>query len=114
MREIPEWLVFGLPWAVLITVAGAWYTVALKRATTPHPRRKVVAFYLGLLLTGVATLSPLEHYGNQALWIAFVGFLVLTMVAAPLLVLGSPLTLAFRASGPAWRKKLRAGYRGRL
>lgn len=111
MREIPELLVFGLPWVALIAIAGTWYAVALNRSTTEHPRRKVFAFYLGLFLVGVATLSPLEHYGNQALWVAFIGFLVLTMLAAPLLILGSPLTLAFRASGPAWRKRLRRGYR---
>lgn len=113
MRELPQLLVFGLPWVGLVAIAGTWYAVALQRASTPHPRRKTFAFYLGLLLVCVATLSPLEHYGNQALWVAFIGFLVLTMVAAPLILLGSPLTLAFRASGPEWRKKLRAGYRGR-
>ncbi|MDP1911680.1 MAG: cytochrome c oxidase assembly protein, partial [Hyphomicrobium sp.] len=53
--------------------------------------------------------------GAMGLFTCFLcGFLVLTMIAAPLLVMGSPLTLAFRASGPAWRKRLRAGYRGRI
>ncbi|MEP6870791.1 MAG: cytochrome c oxidase assembly protein, partial [Anaerolineaceae bacterium] len=65
----------------------------------------------GITLVGVAVLSPIEHYGNTLLWVNFTGFLILTMLAAPLILLGSPLTLAFRVSNRAWRKRLRQGYR---
>ena len=68
---------------------------------------------LGLALVFVATQSPLEHYGNQLLWADFGGMLLLTMIAPPLILLGSPLTLAFRASGPRGRARLRRLYRGR-
>ena len=112
MREFPGLIWFALPWVGAVLAAGAWYAFALRRASTPHPRRKVLCFYAGLTLVLVTTVSPLEHYGNQALWIAFAGFLVLTMVAAPLLVLGSPLTLAFRASGKSRRRTFRNIYRG--
>jgi putative membrane protein len=60
----------------------------------------------------LAVQGPLEHYGNQLLWANFTSFLLVTMVAAPLFVLATPLTLAFRVTGPAGRARLRRFYRG--
>jgi putative copper resistance protein D len=72
---------------------------------------RLVAYQLGILAVAVSVVSPLEYYGNEVLWINFVGFLVLTMMAPPLIILGQPLTLAFRVSGPTGRRRLRAAYR---
>jgi putative copper resistance protein D len=54
-----------------------------------------------------ATLSPLNHYGDQLLWANFTGFLVLTMVAAPLMLLGAPVTLFFRVADAGGRRRAR-------
>lgn len=108
----------SVPWLLAIGAAGTWYAYAFRRARVAgggrgHPPARAVAFAAGLLGVAAATVSPLEHYGNQALWVDFLGFLVLTMVAAPMLLLGAPLTLAFRRAGPAGRRRLRAAYRSR-
>lgn len=110
---------FDPVWAALLLLVGAAYLLAArwlnrKRPRLPHPRWKTGVFITGVLVVGLATLSPLERYSNQTLWINFTGFLLLTMVAAPLIVLGSPLTLALRVATPAWRARLRRAYRGRV
>ena len=111
---------FGLdaPWYGLLFLAAAFYAVAWFRVRSERPRVppgawRLAAFMLGIALIFVATQSPLEHYGNQLLWADFGGMLLLTMIAPPLILLGSPLTLAFRASGPRGRARLRRFYRGR-
>ncbi|MGI8925591.1 MAG: cytochrome c oxidase assembly protein [Tepidiformaceae bacterium] len=105
-----------LPWLAALGLAAALYGRAWVQALRPgavHPRWKAACFFAGLALVGVATVSPLEHYGNRLLWVNFTGFLLLTMLAAPLLLLGSPLTLAFRAAGPRGRAWLRRFYQRR-
>ena len=107
-----------LPWLVLLGLAATAYIRASRvagasAARSRHPRWKLGAFGAGLGAVAVAVLSPLEYYGNQFLWVNFLGFLILTMVGAPLILLGSPLTLAFRASSSVGRRRLRRFYRGR-
>lgn len=116
LAEIMRQFAWDVPWLAAFVLAGFAYALGTHRARargTAHPAWRVVAFYAGLAAAYIAVLSPLEHYGNQVLWINFAGFLVLTMMAAPLLVLSAPLTLAFRASSPPWRKRLRSLYRSR-
>ncbi len=116
--EVMAQFAFDAPWYGLLLLAAAFYAVAWVRVRSERPRvppgwGRLAAFMLGLALIFVATQSPLEHYGNQLLWVDFGGMLLLTMIAPPLLLLGSPLTLAFRASGPRGRARLRRFYRGR-
>ncbi len=113
MRDFPGLLWFTLPWLAFIALAGTWYALQL-RGARGHARWRTASFYSGLLVIAIAVLTPLEHYGNQALWVAFIGFLLLTMVAAPLLVMGAPLTLAFRAGDKQRRRTLRRLYRSRI
>ena len=116
--EVIAQFAFDAPWYGLLLAAAGFYAVAWFRVRAERPRVpprvwQLVAFMLGLALIFVATQSPLEHYGNQLLWADFAGMLLLTMIAPPLLLLGSPLTLAFRVSGPRGRARLRRLYRGR-
>lgn len=116
--EVIAQFAFDAPWyGLLLAAAGfyavAWFRVRVERPRVPPRVWQLVAFMLGLALIFVATQSPLEHYGNQLLWADFGGMLLLTMIAPPLLLLGSPLTLAFRVSGPRGRARLRRLYRGR-
>lgn len=117
--EIASQFAFDAPWYGLLLLVAAFYAVAWVRVRSERPRVppgrwQLAAFMLGLALIFVATQSPLEHYGNQLLWVDFGGMLLLTMIAPPLILLGSPLTLAFRASGPRGRARLRRLYRGRV
>jgi putative copper resistance protein D len=106
----------NLPWIAIIAATAFLYFRAVRKAwatpvRVPHPRWKAWAFGLGLALLAIGVLSPIEHYGNQVLFADFLGFLFITMLAPPLLVLGSPLTLAFRVTGPVGRRRLRRFYR---
>ena len=116
--EIMGQFAFDAPWCGLLLAAAGFYVVAWLRVRSERPRVlpsrvRLGAFLLGLLLILVATQSPLARYGAQLLWADFAAMLLLTMIAPPLILLGSPLTLAFRASGPAGRARLRRFYRGR-
>lgn len=105
-----------LAWLLLIAGMAAAYLYAAtrpvaRRGRKPHPLRSTVAFLLGLAALWIGTQSALQHYGNTFVWANFTTFLFVTMIAAPLLVAGSPLTLAFRVSNPSWRRRLRWLYR---
>lgn len=101
-------------WLPAATIAALLYLRAWRSAAGRHPRWRLVAFLAGLGVTLAATVTPLEELGNRVLWVNFTGFLALTMVAPPLLLLGAPLTLAFRVAGPRARRRLRSAYRSRL
>lgn len=110
---------FDVVWiAALVVLAGVYFRAAsrpsARRGHRPHSPWRSASFATGLFCLAIAVLSPLEHYGNQLLWVNFAGFLVITMIVPPLLLLGSPLTLAFRVSSPQARRWLRALYRGRV
>ncbi|WP_157265729.1 cytochrome c oxidase assembly protein [Azohydromonas aeria] len=71
------------------------------------------SFLLGWLATGVAVLSPLDALGERRFWLHMVQHEMMMLVAAPLLVLGSPLAalvwgLPARWRGPAarWTRRL--------
>lgn len=119
IAEIIHHFSWDLPWLLVLVGAGAAYLLALRRsrgrcANSRHSGWRAVAFIAGLAGVGLAVLSPLEHYGNRLLWVNFTSFLVLTMVAPPLLLLGTPLTLAFRVSNKRWRGRLKRAYASRL
>jgi putative copper resistance protein D len=106
----------NLPWIAIIAACAFVYFRAARKAwatpvRVPHPRWKAWLFAAGLLLLAIGVLSPIEHYGNQLLSVDFLGFLVITMLAPPLLVLGSPITLGFRVTGKVGRRRLRRFYR---
>ena len=89
-----------------LLVAGGLYALGLRRVRRPppFPPARVVAFYGGLAAAAVALLSPLDAYSGASLTAHMLQHVVLMFVAAPLLVLGAPVTLALRALGPGARK----------
>ena len=105
-----------VPWIVAAAVAICWYARAFAKARrlgSSHSSRRMALFCVGIVLALLAVVSPLEHYGNQLLWVNFTGFLFLTMIAPALILLGAPLTLAFRVASPTGRRRLRGFYRHR-
>jgi putative membrane protein len=80
---------------------------------------QVAAFLAGLVLIGVALLSPLEGLAGTLLTAHMAQHLLLTLVAAPLLVLGAPALPSVWGLPPRWRARtprlrLPARWRGRL
>lgn len=104
-------------WVAGLVALGMWYLRSFRRAARrgcPHPRWRLAISLAALAVVFVAVCSPIDHYGRDILWVDFTGFLLLTMIAPPMLLLGAPLTLAFRASGKTGRKRLRWLYRCRF
>jgi putative copper resistance protein D len=67
--------------------------------------RRVGLFLGGLAVTYLALQSPIETYSGYLFSVHMIQHLLLTMVAAPLLVLGMPVTLALEATSDATRRR---------
>lgn len=70
------------------------------------PLRRGVAFVMGVLVAVVALCSGLDGYAEDLLSVHMAQHLALTLVAAPLLVLGAPVALALRALPHGGRRAL--------
>ena len=85
-------------WDVLILLAGiivvAAYLVAAGAAPRPVPRGRQAAFGSGVGVVVFAIGSPLDAYAGALLSAHMVQHLLLTLVAAPLILLGRPVSLA--------------------
>lgn len=84
-----------------IALAAALYDVGLiygSRRLGRRPRSwQVASYYLGLFVLLVALESPLDTLAGARLWAHMLEHELLTMVAAPLLLLGQPLMPLWRA-----------------
>jgi putative copper resistance protein D len=77
----------------------------------PVPRARRAAFFGGLGVVAVALLSPVDTYATALLSVHMAQHVLLTLVAAPLLLLGRPGDLALRVVSPARRRRwLRVGH----
>jgi putative membrane protein len=74
-------------------------------ASAAFPRARSVSFYSGLLVTYLALQSPIHTYSHRLFSVHMVQHLLLMMVAAPLLALGTPIVLGLRACSPSIRKR---------
>ena len=69
------------------------------------------AFFGGLAVVAVALLSPVDAYADALLSVHMAQHVLLTLVAAPLLLLGQPVALALRVVSPERRRRwLRIGH----
>jgi putative copper resistance protein D len=93
---------------VAAALAWLWIVRRIDRAhpANPVPRRRTVAFLGGLAAIAVALLSGIEAYDTTLFSIHMVQHLLLTLVAAPLLALGAPITTLLRASSPNVRRRI--------
>lgn len=92
----------------LIMTVSAWVW-AVRRVNAAHPgnpvpRRRSVAFLGGLGAIAVALLSGIERYDTTLFSIHMIQHVLLTLVAAPLIALGAPITLALRVATPRVRR----------
>jgi len=98
--------------------AGVAYGQACRVARALTPRHPVPgwrrgAFFAGLAVVAVALLSPVETYADALLSVHMAQHVLLTLVAAPLLLLGRPGELALRVVSPERRRRWLAVGRGR-
>lgn len=104
---------------VMIAISAAAYLWAVRRVNAahpanPHPGRRTWLFMGGLVVIGVALLSPIEAYEGLLFSVHMVQHMLLQLVAAPLLLAGAPITLALRASSPRVRRRLLAILQSRI
>jgi putative copper resistance protein D len=89
--------------------AAALYLRGIARVRpTPisFPRWRAACFLSGLGVAYLALQSPIHDYSGRLFAVHMVQHLLLTMVAAPLMVLGTPIVLALRASTSSFRTRL--------
>ena len=93
----------------LALAAGAYLwavrTVNGAHSSTPVPRRRIAAWLLGLAVVEIALQSPIAAYDTTLFSVHMVQHVLLTIVAAPLLALGAPITLLLRFSRPEVRRR---------
>jgi putative copper resistance protein D len=94
-----------------LVVAAGLYWWAVGVVGRAHPGNRVPAFrqwcwFGGLLVVFVALASPIATFDTTLFSAHMVQHLLLTLVAAPLLALGAPITLLLRLSSAATRRRV--------
>ena len=89
-------------------LAAALYVWAVLRVRREHPGNPVpvsrlVSFLAGLAVIEYALQGPVDHYESILFADHMTQHLLLMMVAAPLLVMGAPVTLLLRVASPRAR-----------
>jgi putative membrane protein len=93
-----------------VLLAGAVYLLAVRRVNLAHPdnpvpRRRPAYWLAGLGVLILALQSPIERYDTTLFSVHMVQHLLITMVAAQLLVLAAPITVLLRAASAKARKR---------
>ena len=109
---LTQWSLDPLALAGLL-VAGGLYVWAVRRVdaahpSNRHPRWRTWLFLAGLAAIAVALLSPIEAYEGVLFSVHMVQHMLLQLVAAPLLLVGAPITLTLRVASPSWRRRFLA------
>ena len=91
-----------------VALAAFAYWWAVRHVAHRHPRNpphgwRTWAYMAGLAAIVVALCSPIEAYEGELFSVHMVQHMLLELVAAPLLLLGAPMTLALRAASPPVR-----------
>jgi len=94
------------PFVWLGLVLAAWWYLRAYARVPAYPSVRRVHWLVGLGVVGLALASPVAVYEGSLFWVHMVQHLLLTLVAAPLLVLGAPVTLALRAASPGTKEKM--------
>jgi putative copper resistance protein D len=104
------WSFDATAWLPVLALALAWRwavgRVSRAHPGNPVPRRRSVAFGLGLVTLLVALDSGLARYDTTLFSAHMVQHLLLTLVAPPLLALAAPVTLLLRVVGPETRRRV--------
>jgi cytochrome c oxidase assembly factor CtaG len=84
--------------ATVVAWVAAVRRVNREHPSNPVPRRRSVGFLLGIGAIELALQSPIERYDTTLFSVHMVQHLLLTMVAAPLIAYGAPITLLLRVA----------------
>ncbi len=113
-----DWSLDPLPilGCLLAALAYGWAERQTDRAHagTPVPRHRRWLFLAGLAAILLALVSPIDAYEGQLFSVHMVQHMLLELVAAPLIVMAAPITLALRAASPTGRRWILAVLHSRL
>jgi putative membrane protein len=96
-------IVLGLFAAAALYVRGV---LRVRQARASFPRWRVACFLSSLGVFYLALQSPIQAYSGRLFSVHMVQHLLLTMVAAPMMLLGTPIVLALRASTGSFRGRI--------
>lgn len=110
MAAAPWWTRLAVDWAAVAGLLGVtlWYLRGAgerRRAGRGRPRR-TASFLVGVGVTLVAVAGPIPGWSEVLLWVHMVQHLLLTVVAAPLFAVGSPVSTLRLALSPTSRRRL--------
>lgn len=107
---LSTWDVAPVPALALVLTGAVYLTAASRvtRATPAHPWQasRTTCFVAGLIVAAFAVLGPPGAFDDVFFYAHMTQHILLTMVAAPLLVLGDPVLLVLRASAPGTRRRI--------
>jgi putative membrane protein len=121
--HLPDYLLRGWviePLVVLpLTLAAVLYVEGVRSVRLRHPRsgwpRSWTAWYLGGIgVLFLALESPIDGYADRLFSVHMIQHTLLIMVAAPMLLLGRPITLALMGSSGAAHKRVATAAHGRV
>ena len=100
---------FDAPGLALAVIAGGLYLWAYLRVRRDSPAFRFPAWHaacfgLGWFLLIIGLASPIDAYSDDLFWAHMLQHVLITMVIAPLMLLGAPATLALRAASPRVRR----------
>jgi cytochrome c oxidase assembly factor CtaG len=110
-----SWVNFLLTWefnlflTANLIAASAWYLWAVMRVGRASPAAqwpllRTVSFMTGIGLLAIVWVGPIGAYTQTFFWAHMTQHITIMMVAGPLLVMGAPVTLAFRVASPQTRR----------
>jgi putative membrane protein len=106
--NLEPFVMAGLLAATLIYARGL-RAVRRRGGSRTLPRWRAASFGAGIAVLAVALISPLDALGEALFSAHMVQHLALMLLAAPLLVLGSPVYVAVFALPRSWRANKRDG-----
>lgn len=86
------------PLGIVVVFFAVTYTIGLTRLAMrtnrfPLEKRRVVAAYLGYASLYLALAGPFDGFATEAFWLHMIQHLVISLVAAPLILLSSPMAV---------------------
>ena len=112
LSVLKAWPFDPLLW--LAMAALAWVLLRSLRAVPSYPAARRRWLWGGYAVLMVALASPLAAFADWVFWVHMVQHLLVTLVAAPMLLLGAPLALFTRASSPRTRRRIARVAHGRV
>ena len=107
LTALGVWSIDAPGLAIVIIVGGlyAWGYYRLRRdsPTFHFPRWHAWSFSAGWLVMVLGLMSPVDSYSDDLFWMHMIQHVMITMIVAPLMLLGAPATLALRAASPRVR-----------